>query len=135
MKIAFELPAVDTLPLNRKSIALRALIEAMVVVNWNFLLEHPETPVLADFAHDRSVKINKMPSETWRDISEILRTGVGSAKDFACWRIAELRNAGEDDVYSYMKVVAIEPGVNIYQVFVRRGMELEDPSEGIAIAP
>ena len=131
MKISLDLLAMKALPSNRKMIALRALIEAMIVVDWNYLLENPGIPKLADFAKDGAIKIDKAPSDTWRDIPAIIAAGCGGAKDFVCWRIAELRSDGEDDVYPHIKVFSPEPGMHVYQVSVRHGLMLEDPSAGI----
>lgn len=51
-----------------------------------------------------------------------------------CWRIAELRDAGYDDVYPHIKVSThpdpkgIEPPMTVYHIQVRIHETIEDPS-------
>lgn len=131
MKCAFELLAFDTLPMNRKMVSLRALLESMVVMNWNFIMSAPPNmPCLKHLAEEGRVKLNKAPSETWLDIPSILTLGSGGPKDYACWQIAELRNAGEDEVYPYIKVTQREGG-SIWEVKVRHGDFVIDPCVGM----
>ena len=57
-----------------------------------------------------------------------------NCKDFACWRIAELRHAGYDDVYPHIKVSyhqdpsGHDPMMTVYHIQVRIHDIIEDPS-------
>jgi hypothetical protein len=59
---------------------------------------------------------------------------VHNCKDFACWRVAELRNAGYDDVFPHIKVSyhedpsGREPMMTVYHIQVRVHDIIEDPS-------
>lgn len=124
MKIEFDLTGFSALPASRKSIVLRAALEALVVSDWNYLLEHPETPALYD------CDLKKVRSEVWKDIPAIIATG-GDGKSLACWRVAELRNAGTDDVCPLIKTHYPEPGIAAYEIGVRIGDLVEFPERMI----
>ncbi|HYX21707.1 MAG TPA: hypothetical protein VFA98_12755 [Thermoanaerobaculia bacterium] len=128
MKIEFDLVGFSALPASRKSIVLRAALEALVVSDWNYLLENPGTPSLYDFGSHGGLK--KVRSDLWKDIPAIIATG-GDGKSFACWRVAELRNAGTDEVYPHIKVHYPEPGVAVHQIGVRIGDLVEFPEQMI----
>lgn len=128
MKIEFDLVGFSGLPAARKSIVLRAALEALVVSDWNYLLENPETPSLYDF--DKHGGLKKARSELWKDIPSIIATG-GDGKSFACWRIAELRNAGTDEVYPLIRVHYPEPGLAVHEIGVRIGDLVEFPERMI----
>jgi hypothetical protein len=59
---------------------------------------------------------------------------VHNCKDFACWRVAELRHRGYDDVMPYIKVSyhpdprGIDKPMTVYHIQVRIHDEIEDPS-------
>jgi hypothetical protein len=127
MKIEFDLVGFRRLPATRKAIVLRAALEALVVCNWNYLIENPATPAMYDFASVSPLK--KVRSESWKDIPAIIATG-GDGKSFACWRIAELRNAGTDDVYPYIKSVHDEgSNTTTHEIGVRIGDSIEYPEK------
>jgi hypothetical protein len=105
MNMNIEWYALEKLPPQRLLIAVRALVEAAAVVNWNYLIEHPRCPSIKDFLKlHPSLVARPTDLKTWRDIQRILNLGWGDVKDFAIWRIAELRNAGRDDVHPIIKI-------------------------------
>jgi hypothetical protein len=131
MRCAFEMLTFDTLPMNRKMLVLRSMLEALVVVNWNFMLTAPPNmPCLRHLAEEGRVKVSRVPSETWLDIPSIMTLGSGSPKDYACWLIAELRNQGEGDVFPHIKVIQREKG-SVWEIKVRHGDEIVDPCKGM----
>ena len=75
-----------------------------------------------------------MGLDSWQDIPATLALGSGDCKDFACWRVAELRHAGYDDVYPHIKR-SVHPDPNgvdmpmtVYHIQVRIHEDIEDPS-------
>jgi hypothetical protein len=130
----FELSSFSTLPTQRKQIVLRGFLEALVVADWNYLIENPGLPSLYEAAPQYVLKVRPMGLDSWQDIQRTLELGSGDCKDFACWRIAELRHAGYDDVYPHIKVSyhndprGVEPPMTVYHIQVRIHETLEDPS-------
>lgn len=130
----FELDGFSTLPTQRKQIVLRAFLEALVVADWNYLLENPGTGSIYDVGPQYVLKVRPMGLDSWQDIPRTIELGSGDCKDFACWRIAELRNAGYDDVYPHIKVSyhndprGVEPPMTVYHIQVRIHETIEDPS-------
>jgi hypothetical protein len=112
LKVNLELAGFGIMPVQRKMIALRALIEAMVCVNWQFLLEHHGMPEMLDMHKHKPFKLVE-GTEAWRDIPALIATGEGGVKDFVAWRIAELRNSGHDDVYPSIRYQQMESDVRM----------------------
>lgn len=122
-----ELESFDVLPLNRRLYCLRALLEAMCFIDHQWLLENPSTPRLYQAVPQYEIKRRPFGLDRWYDIPKVMRTRRGDCKDFACWRIAELRMQGIPDVAPYIKVGKIRD-ITIYHVQVRIGLDIEDPS-------
>lgn len=123
-----------SLPSQRKQTVLRALIEALVVADWNYLLENPNTPALYDANLRYALKVRPAGLDSWQDIPQCIYLGSADCKDLSAWRIAELRNQGYDDVFPRIKVSyhqdpkGIEPTMTVYHVQVRIRDVIEDPS-------
>lgn len=130
----FELRSFASMPAQRKQIVLRAMLECLVVADWNYILENPDLPSLYDFAPQYVLKVRPAGIDAWQDIPQTIALGSGDCKDFACWRVAELRNQGYDDVVPYIKVSYHEdpsgrdPVMTVYHIQVRIHDIIEDPS-------
>jgi hypothetical protein len=130
----FELRSFQTLPVQRKQIVLRAALEFLVVADWNFIFENPGLPSLYHFAPQYVLKVRPAGLDSWQDIPQTIELSSGDCKDFACWRIAELRHTGWDDVYPHIKVSyhpdprGVEPMMTVYHIQVRIHDTIEDPS-------
>jgi len=132
----FELEGFSTLPTQRKQIVLRGFLEALICADWNYLEENPHTPSIYNVLGPDAyvLKVRPMGLDSWQDIPRTMQLGSGDCKDFACWRIAELRKAGYDDVYPHIKVSyhpdpnGIEPPMTVYHIQVRIHEDIEDPS-------
>lgn len=130
----FELLSFSSLPVQRKQVVLRAALEFLIVANWNYILENPDLPSLYDFAPQYILKVRPAGLDSWQDIPQTIALGSGDCKDFACWRIAELRHRGYDDVMPYIKVSyhpdprGAEPPMTVYHIQVRIHDQIEDPS-------
>lgn len=130
----FELLSFASLPVQRKQIVLRAALEFLITADWNYLLENPRTAPLYESAPHYVLKVRPGGLDAWQDIPQTIALGSGDCKDFACWRVAELRNAGYDDVYPHIKVSyhedpsGREPMMTVYHIQVRIHDIIEDPS-------
>lgn len=107
----------------------RLLAEAAILSNRAFLIGFPDTPRL----YTSGVRYQNEPMgipDKLVDIPRILRLGHGDCWHLAAWRVAELRNDGEEK--AAIRVVRPKnkpPNVRLFHVLVRRqdGAE-EDPS-------
>jgi hypothetical protein len=130
----FELLSFASLPVQRKQIVLRAALEFLIVADWNYIIENPGLPSLYHFAPQYILKVRPAGLDSWQDIPQTIALGSGDCKDFACWRIAELRHQGYDDVYPHIKVSyhpdpkGMEPMMTVYHIQVRIHDTIEDPS-------
>jgi hypothetical protein len=101
------------------------LLHALTAIDLDFLRDNPATPAL----YRAGVRYREEPqgAERWRSIPWVLRAGWGDCEDLCCWRVAELRAAGERAfARSAFKRRA---GGWLVHVFVERGNgTLEDPS-------
>lgn len=137
MKVKFELDTlIGKLPVGSAVIAVMAMIEALVAIDQIFLKSCPDTPALYDLVNKGKVTQRRSrpnASEAWSDIPRILSNGSADAVSLVCWRIAELRAAGHEDVHPYIKTnVDKKTNARVHQVFVRIGDCIEDPSKLVA---
>ncbi len=72
-----ELLSFATLPEQRKQIVLRALLEMLVVADWNYLLENPRTPALYDAELRYVLKVRPAGLDAWQDIPQTVALGSG----------------------------------------------------------
>lgn len=124
MRILFDLASIKTVSAERRGIALRALLDALVVIDDIYLEANPDTAAL----YDSGIEAARNPDDIWQDIPAVMARGAGDAVDLACWRVAELRRAGYDEVHPYLKMTHKEDGSCIYTVQVRIHDMIEDPS-------
>lgn len=113
-----------------KMVALRQLLEGLVAVNIEFLKRHKKlTGKSYPSIYDVLPKY-RGPSDfgIWQDIGSVAKSGVGDACDLVCWRIAELRHEGYEDVHPYVKMTYEEDGSTLTQVQVRIHDVIEDPT-------
>lgn len=73
----FELAGFSTLPTQRKQIVLRGFLEALVVADWNYLLENPGLPSLYESAPQYVLKVRPMGLDSWQDIPRTIELGSG----------------------------------------------------------
>lgn len=133
MKVQFELDAMEKLPVGSAITAVMAMVEALAVVDQVFLKSNPDTPVLYDLASEGKITQRQgHASGTWSDIPRVLSDGYADAISLVCWRIAELRVAGHENVHPYIKTNVNEANTYIHQVFIRIGDCIEDPSKLVA---
>lgn len=128
MRITFELRVFDDVDVQHQVITMRALLEALVAANTKYLVERGSKMKSFDYwTKEGGVHYREHKSELlWLDIPSIIAHGFGDAKDLACWRVAELRLKGEDDVHPFIKVSRDEKtDATIWRVGVRHKDKIE----------
>jgi hypothetical protein len=119
---------------QRKLVVLRALLEALIVADWQYLEVHPNTPSLYEFLPRYVVKTRPGGVDSWQDLPETIALGTGDCKDFSCIRVAELRKKGFDDIRPFIKVAYYPdpsgrgPPLTIYHIQVSEHGAIDDPS-------
>lgn len=109
--------------------ALRALLRALVETNMDQLRRHPRMPQL----YGSGVRYQREGRERFSDAAATLRRGYGDCEDLAAWRVAELRNAGEDARPAF-RLRTFVGGPPLYHVLVARGDgRIEDPSRRLGM--
>jgi hypothetical protein len=136
----FELSGFSTLPPNRKETVLNGFLEALICANWNYIIDEERkgrpVPSIYDCLAPNAyvLKVRPMGLDSWQDIPTTIQLGSGDCKDFAAWRVAELRHAGYNDVACFIKPSVhpdpkgIEPDMTVYHIQVRVYDVIEDPS-------
>lgn len=130
----FQLTSFEHFPLPRRCNAIRAMLEALIAIDRQWLEEVPNTPLLYEAFPQYIVKPRPLNLDSWQDIARTLETRTGDCKDFACWRVAELRHRGYTDVSCFIKSAVIpdpqnlRPPMTVYHIQVRIEDKIEDPS-------
>lgn len=117
---------------KRSRDALLHVLEALTRMDEDYLRAFPATPQL----YATGVVYRRVGPKEWFDVPTTIAEGWGDCKDFACYRAAELRNAGESQARPWLKHVMepTEDGKTRYSfhvVVARRAQGrvwLEDPS-------
>jgi len=121
------------LPLNVRLDALRLMLEALIGIN-RLWLRSNRIPGLYQYAPAYKMKVRPFGLDTWQDIPRTILLGSGDCKDFACWRVAELREARVPDVSPRIKVKEVN-GLTVYHIQVRADLQVEDPSAILGMPP
>ncbi len=127
----FELKSFETSSLDGKKSVLYAGLEFLIASNLAYLENHA-APLLyqAGIAYTPD---DALVDEKWKDIPQVLFTNAGNCKEFAAWRVAELRKAG--DLLARPIVMHTDIGGNqLFHILVRRGDgHIEDPSRALGM--
>ena len=129
-----ELKCFEYFELPRRCNAIRALLEAFVGINRQWLEEFPSTPLLYEAVPQYIIKPRPLNLDSWQDIPRTIELQSGDCKDFACWRVAELRHRGVTDVRPFIKSAVIpdpqgiRPPMTVYHIQVGIEDKIEDPS-------
>jgi hypothetical protein len=133
---AKKMPGAEKAPIEERTLALRRMLEALVAMNLDFLERHRKRTgkdypsiyeVAPKYRGPRDLGV-------WQDIPFTVKAGAGDAGDLVCWRVAELRAAGYDDVYPFIKMKQTDDGW-LYTVQVRIQDLLEDPTAILSAGP
>lgn len=111
---------------------LRALLGALVLIDLEWLRQHPKTPPL----YASGVRYRREPSgqELWQDIPTALAKGWADCEDLACWRVSEVRLRRNIKVRAEPQGRRSPDGTLHYHIVVRwpDGM-IEDPSKRLGM--
>jgi hypothetical protein len=140
-----ELKSFSLIPVNRRVNCLQFMLNSLAEINRQWLIENPGTPWIYQALPRYSVKrrppvlfeiapgaMASFKIDRWQDIPRTIELKEGDCKDFAAWRVAELRNYGVADVGFYVKSIMIKDLI-IYHILVRTGVILEDPSANLGM--
>ena len=124
--LTFELKSFEASTQAGKVRTLLALLEALIASNMAYLEVVPNAPML----YNAGIRYtpDEVGDEKWKDIPQVLATRAGNCKEFASWRVAELRARG-DDLARPIVVTTQEGPRTLFHIVVRRGDGIiEDPS-------
>lgn len=128
MRFACEVGALTIMPTDKKLVVLSTFLESLTATNQVFLRDRPATPTL----YTSGVTYELMPW-TWRDVPMLLMARTGDCKSLVAWRLAELRNAGEDGARCHF-LVQKRKERTIFHVQVKRADgKIEDPSARVGM--
>ncbi len=103
-----------------------ASTEGLTTLNQRLLRRRKYPPL-----YKSGVVYKKERQDTWRPVTDVLRSGWGDCEDLAAWRAAELRNSGED---LNAHVAVYRSGPTRYHAIVARGDgSTEDPSRRLGM--
>lgn len=126
-----ELAGFETLSPPAKVRFLLAQLEALIAANTGYL----ETGIRVPPLYKAGIRYTPdVPTqEKWKDIAQVLMTRAGNCKEFAAWRVAELRFAGDVLARCIVTVTPL-PEYTLFHITVRRGDGgLEDPSRALGM--
>lgn len=115
-------------PSKLLALVVREALEALVMANRLYLRTHHVPPL-----YESGVRYEEEPAgqpyESFDAIPVVLARGSGDCDDVVSWRIAELRNAGENAKVRLKWQYDAARGARMYHVLVRRANgQVEDPS-------
>lgn len=115
---------------------LDIILEALVQIDILFLRLNPKTPKL----YESGVRYyHEGIKDEWFSVDEALHERLADCKGLSAWRVAELRESGEDLAAKCTKKFAVigDPTVGrlvLYHVLVQRGDgTIEDPSRKLGM--
>lgn len=122
MNITLQLDLED-LSSDETALVIGDVLETLIARNRRFLTTFPMTPRV----YLSGVKYRANPGQ-WLDIPSLVSLRFGDCKDLSAWRIAELREMGEE-ARAHVVIHERRAGT-LYHVQVRRaGGALEDPAK------
>jgi hypothetical protein len=133
---SFRLASFDVIPEGYKFTVLDHLLEALTMANVAYLLTHPGTPLL----YESGVRYELEPDgrDEWQDIPDTIARRTGDCEDLACWRVAELRVAGEIGTTRAISIDELPDRsgklVTTFHICVlRQDRSVEDPSRRLGM--
>lgn len=115
------------------ALVIREAIEAVVLANQLYLRLHQVPPI-----YESGIRYEEEPAgqpyEDFAAVPVILARGWGDCDDLVSWRIAELRNSGENAKVRLKWAYDPIRGARMYHVLVRRSNgQVEDPSKRLGM--
>ncbi len=117
-----------------KDRVLKILLWSLVQLNREYLRVNPNTPKL----YSSGVRFirEREGEEIWPDIGACIRMGGGDCEDLACWRVAELLEAGIPARPAWRSRKVRMPSGSIarlYHILVWTPQGFEDPSRKLGM--
>lgn len=120
-------------PSKLLALAIREALEAVVVIDQLYLRLHNVPSIYESGIRYEEEPVGQ-PYEDFAAVPVILARGWGDCDDLVCWRIAELRNAGENAKVRLKWEFDALRGARMYHVLVRRANgQVEDPSKRLGM--
>ena len=120
-------------PSKLLALAIREALEAVIMVNRLYLRMH-HVPALYESGVRYEEEPAGQPYEDFAAIPVVLARGYGDCDDLVCWRIAELRNQGENAKVRLKWAYDPIRNARMYHVLVRRAnTQVEDPSKRLGM--
>lgn len=115
------------------ALVIREALEAVVLANQLYLRLH-QVPTLYESGIRYEEEPAGQPYEDFSAIPVVLARGWGDCDDLVSWRIAELRNSGENAKVRLKWAYDPLRGARMYHVLVRRANgQVEDPSKRLGM--
>lgn len=115
------------------ALVIREAIEAVVLANQLYLRLH-QVPSIYESGIRYEEEPAGQPYEDFAAVPVILARGWGDCDDLVSWRIAELRNSGENAKVRLKWAYDPIRGARMYHVLVRRANgQVEDPSKRLGM--
>ena len=115
------------------ALVIREALEAVIMANQLYLRLH-QVPSLYESGIRDEEEPAGQPYEDFSAIPVVLARGWGDCDDLVSWRIAELRNAGENAKVRLKWAFDPIRGARMYHVLVRRSNgQVEDPSKRLGM--
>ncbi len=120
-------------PSKLLALVIRDALEAVIMANRLYLRLHHAPPL-----YESGVRYEEEPAgqpyEDFASIPVVLARGWADCDDLVSWRIAELRNAGENAKVRLKWQFDPVRGARLYHVLVRRANgQVEDPSKRLGM--
>jgi hypothetical protein len=123
-----ELGSFETLPHLLKIEVLRELLETLVTIDRVYLRAHPAAPPL----YASGVRyVREAPGrDAWQDVARARETGFASSADLVAWRVAELRESGDDGASPVIAHMIGTGDATLWHVTLTHGNDgaAEDPA-------
>ena len=116
-----DIKSLRDLPVQDAAECLAAFVEALVQVNGLFLRRNPSTVKL----YTAHIVYEDRPD--WQDVPAMLLSRRGDCKSLCAWRIAELRESGQEAFAHVVFIPKVKEDLFHFQVR-RAGGKMEDPS-------
>lgn len=120
-------------PSKLLAIVIRCALEAVIMTNRIYLRLH-HVPNVYESGIRYEEEPAGQPYEDFATVPVILARGWADCDDLCCWRISELRNAGENAKVRLKWQYDPLRGARMYHVLVRRANgQVEDPSKRLGM--
>lgn len=112
---------------ERSRLSMLYFMEALVAHDRLWLQAYPETPNIYESGVKYEYK-DAIGAPAWQDIATTIGRGLGDCKDFACWRVAELRERHGVDCHPVIRWRKVGDTWRFHALVEFEDHSTEDPS-------